>query len=148
MNRIFLGGTCAGTTWRNELIEYLHHNNYDCEWFNPVVENWTIKCQEIEEDEKNNKCNIHLYVITPEMEGFYSIAEIVNSCWQAQMYGTKVNKVALFVMGEWTEKQKKSFKAVMRLCRDIAPFKFECDFISKTYDIVDLLESWKFIYQN
>ena len=64
MNRIFLGGTCAQTTWRDELIEKMSRDNYEAEWFNPVVKNWTPECQENEENEKNNKCNVHLYVIT------------------------------------------------------------------------------------
>lgn len=121
-NRIFLGGTCAQTTWRDELIKKL--GNFNVEWFNPVVDNWTPECQAIEEDEKNNKCNVHLYVITPEMIGVYSIAEIINSCWQAQCYGTTVNKVAFFVLGDWNKGQLKSFNATLRLCKDIAPERF------------------------
>ena len=35
-NRIFLGGTCNGTTWRDELIKGL-----TVDYFNPVVEDWT-----------------------------------------------------------------------------------------------------------
>jgi len=122
MDKIFLGGTCANTTWRDELINKLV--NYNINWFNPVVKNWTEECQAIEEDEKNNKCNIHLYVITPEMIGVYSIAEIINSCWQAQLYGTFVNKVVFFVLGKWNKGQIKSFNATMRLCKDIAPERF------------------------
>ena len=137
MNRIFLGGTCADTTWRDELIEKL--KNYDCEWFNPVVKNWTEECQAIEEDEKNNKCNVHLYVITPQMIGVYSIAEIINSCWQAQLYGTFVNKVVFFVLGDWNKGQIKSFNATMRLCKDIAPERFFGAFGS----IDDLIEMMK-----
>lgn len=121
-NRIFLGGTCAETKWRDELIKKL--GNFNCEWFNPVVHNWTPECQAIEEDEKNNKCNVHLYVITPEMKGVYSIAEIINSCWQAQCYGTTVNKVAFFVLGDWKIGQLRSLNATLRLCQDIAPERF------------------------
>lgn len=147
MNRIFLGGTCAETTWRDELIEGL--KRYDCEWFNPVVKDWTPECQAIEEDEKNNKCNVHLYVITPEMQGFYSIAEIVNSCWQAQLYGTTVNRVVFCVIrntlpettGTWTEQQIKSFKATMTLCRDIAPERFCGDFVNSVVGVLDLMNN-------
>lgn len=138
MNRIFLGGTCAETTWRDELIEGL--KNYDCEWFNPVVKNWTPECQAVEEDEKNNKCNVHLYVITPEMIGVYSIAEIINSCWQAQCYGTTVNKVAFFVIGEWNKGQIMSFNAMLRLCNDIATERF-CGGVVKDMDeVLSVLE--------
>ena len=139
-NRIFLGGTCAQTTWRDEPIKKL--GNFNVEWFNPVVDNWTPECQAIEEDEKNNKCNVHLYVITPEMIGVYSIAEIINSCWQAQCYGTTVNKVAFFVLGDWNKGQLKSFNATLRLCKDIAPERF-CGWIVK-----DINEAVSIMAQN
>lgn len=137
-NRIFLGGTCAETTWRSELIPMLR--NFDCEWFNPVVDDWTPECQAIEEDEKNNKCNVHLYVITSQMIGVYSIAEIINSCWQAQCYGPHVNKVAFFVLdtqnGEWNESQKRSFKATINMCYNIAPERFCGCFVKDMKDVV------------
>ena len=137
INRIFLGGTCAETTWRDELIKKLR--NFNCEWFNPVVKNWTPECQEIEEDEKNNKCNVHLYVITPEMTGVYSIAEIINSCWQAQCYGTTVDKVAFFILGDWDKGQIKSFQATLRLCNDIAPERFCGGFVDNMNDVVRIM---------
>lgn len=137
INRIFLGGTCAETTWRDELIKKLR--NFNCEWFNPVVKNWTPECQEIEEDEKNNKCNVHLYIITPEMKGVYSIAEIINSCWQAQCYGTTVDKVAFFILGDWNKGQIKSFQATLRLCNDIAPERFCGGFVDNMNDVVRIM---------
>ena len=51
--RIFLGGTCANTTWRDEFIKEIEP--VGIEYFNPIVEDWTPECQAIEEDEKNNK---------------------------------------------------------------------------------------------
>ena len=137
MNRIFLGGTCAETKWRDQLMPLL--DKFECEYFNPVVKNWTEECQAIEEDEKNNKCNIHLYVITPEMKGVYSIAEIINSCWQAQLYGTKVNYVAFFIAGKWDKNQVKSFNATIRLCKDIAPERFVGAHVNTMQDVIDWL---------
>jgi len=133
VNRIFLGGTCAETTWRDELISYM--KNDDVEWFNPVVEDWTPECQEIEEDEKNNKCNVHLYVLTPAMQGVYSVAEIINSCWQAQLYGPTVNKVRLYILGQWDKKQEKSLLATIKLCKDIAPERFDGCFVGDVHEI-------------
>lgn len=124
--RWFLGGTCAETTWRDELIPMLEEANID--YFNPVVKDWTPECQAIEEDEKNNKCNVHLYMITPEMQGVYSIAEIINSCWQAIVYGTTVNKVYFYVLDpndQFTKGQIKSLNATIRLCNDIANDRFK-----------------------
>ena len=119
--RIFLGGTCADTTWRDDFIKEIEGS--EIEYFNPVVKDWTPECQAIEEDEKNNKCDTHLYVITKEMMGTYSIAEIINSAWQSIMYGTNVNFVVFAVLNEgtWQKHEIKSFDAIMNMVRNIAP---------------------------
>ncbi len=70
--KIFLGGTCNGSKWREELIKHL-----TIDYFNPVVENWTPECQKEEINQRQN-CDIILYTITPKMTGFYSIAEVVD----------------------------------------------------------------------
>ncbi len=102
VDRIFLGGTCAKTVWREQLIPLLK-----CEYFNPVVVDWTEECIEIEENEKEHKCNIHLYVITSAMQGVYSIAEIVDSAHRS-------DKKTFFVLIEegFDKAQLKSLKAV------------------------------------
>ena len=74
MNKVFLGGTCAESTWRDEIMPLL-----EIEYFNPVVEDWDNECQIIEEREKEECCDIHLYVITSLMIGSFSIAEAVES---------------------------------------------------------------------
>ena len=73
--KIFLGGTCAKSTWRNELIPMLDDSKI--ETFNPVVPNWTPECQ-AEEDYHRENDDICLYVITPEGEGFYSFVEVTD----------------------------------------------------------------------
>ena len=138
--RIFLGGTCAETTWRNELIPELE--KVGIEYFNPVVDDWTPECQAIEEYDNNDRCNVHLYVITPEMQGVYSVAEIINSCWQAQLYGPHVNKVAFYVLGDWSKQQHKSFEATMRLCYDIAPNRFDGMFVNDVNEIAKRIISF------
>ena len=70
-NKVFLGGTCADTTWRDELIPILESKGID--YFNPVVKDWTEDCIKIEENEKDNRCNIHLYLITSEMKGIETV---------------------------------------------------------------------------
>lgn len=70
--KVFLGGTCNESTWRDKLIPKLK-----IDYFNPVVEDWTPECQEREEKEKDI-CQFLLYVITPRMTGVYSIAEVVD----------------------------------------------------------------------
>ncbi|HNF72487.1 MAG TPA: nucleoside 2-deoxyribosyltransferase domain-containing protein [Chitinophagaceae bacterium] len=70
--RVFLGGTCNGSLWRDAVIPLLK-----IDYFNPVVENWTPADLENELKERE-RCSDYLYVITPRMEGFYSIAELVD----------------------------------------------------------------------
>ena len=70
--KVFLGGTCNNSTWRDRLITML-----DIEYFNPVVADWTPACQE-EEIRQREICDICLYVITPRMHGVYSVAEVVD----------------------------------------------------------------------
>ena len=53
--KVFLGGTCNNSTWRNRLID-----NLKIDYFNPVVEDWTPECQAEEERQKNDECNIHM----------------------------------------------------------------------------------------
>jgi len=70
--KVFLGGTCNESLWREELIPQLKIN-----YFNPVVKDWTPECME-EEIKQRQECDFCLYVITPRMTGVYSIAEVVD----------------------------------------------------------------------
>lgn len=72
MSKVFLGGTCAETVWREKLIPML-----SIDYFNPVVENWTEECM-AEEIVQRETCDYCLYVITPSMQGVYSIAEVID----------------------------------------------------------------------
>ena len=73
MKKVFLGGTCNDSTWRDTLIPCLTK----IEYFNPVDANWTPECQ-AEEVRQRETCDYCLYVITPKMTGVYSIAEVVD----------------------------------------------------------------------
>ena len=73
--RVFLGGTCNESTWRNKIMIYLAKAGLD--YFNPVVEDWTPEAQAIEVGERKI-CDFCLYTITPLMSGVYSIAEVVD----------------------------------------------------------------------
>ena len=72
MKKVFLGGTCNGSLWREELIPQLTIN-----YFNPVVDDWNEKAyqRELQERENSDYC---LYVITPKMTGCYGIAEVID----------------------------------------------------------------------
>ena len=69
--RVFLGGTCANSEWRKELIPMLN-----IDYFNPVVSNWTPECQE-EEIRQRETSDFVLYTLTRPYST-YSIAEAVD----------------------------------------------------------------------
>jgi hypothetical protein len=71
-SKVFLGGTCNDSTWRERIIPML-----EIDYFNPVVKDWTPECQ-AEEIKQRENCDIVLYCITPLMVGVYSIAEVVD----------------------------------------------------------------------
>lgn len=72
MKKVFLGGTCNGSLWRDKLIKLLK-----IDYFNPVVENWTKTAMD-EEIKQRKRCDFCLYVLTPKITGFYAIAELVD----------------------------------------------------------------------
>lgn len=74
--KVFLGGTVAGSKWRDYVMPLLK-----VDYFNPVVEEWTeeARLQEIYEREH---CDFNLYVLTPHMEGYYAIAEVIDDSFK------------------------------------------------------------------
>ena len=72
MKKVFLGGTCNESSWREQLIKLLK-----IDYFNPVVDDWTPECME-EELKQRAECDYCLYVITPKMTGVYSIAKVID----------------------------------------------------------------------
>ena len=127
--KIFLGGTCADSTWRSDLIELL-----DIAYFDPVVDDWTPECQK-EEVKQRETCAYCLYVITPKMKGVYSIAEVVddsNKRPERCIFCSIVEKDDK----EFTKEQAKSLEEVAKMvtenggkvCKDL---KEIADFVNK-----------------
>lgn len=104
-NKVFLGGTIGKIDWRSTLIKKLN-----IKFFNPIVEDWSEEDIEIENKEKEDKCNIHLYFINSEMQGVYSIAEAVDS-----VHNKKKITVFCYSQKDFTEHQIKSLDAVGKL---------------------------------
>lgn len=132
MSKVFLGGTCNESTWRDELIPKL-----GVDFFNPVVDDWTPECQAEEERQKNDICDIHLYVITPKMTGVFSIAEVVES---AMTRGDHCIFCYLTKDGgqEFTKGQIKSLDAVGTLVR-----KYEAEWakdLDKVAEYINVLK--------
>ncbi len=110
-NKVFLGGTSTGWDWRKLLIKDLKDIKLD--FFNPIVEDWTEEDQKNEIIEREEKCNIHLYCITSDMVGVYSIAEIMDS---VLFFNNEVVKtLAVIFEDDFDERQLKSFKALRDL---------------------------------
>mgnify|MGYP005851844457 CR=1 FL=1 len=106
-SKVFLGGTCNGSTWRDELEPVIQ-----IDMFNPIVDNWTSECQKREENEKENHCDIHLYVITSQMKGVFSIAEVIDSVHN------KEKKTIFHVIPDgFDDTELKSLRAVVDLVK-------------------------------
>jgi Nucleoside 2-deoxyribosyltransferase like len=105
--KVFLGGTCNGSTWRDDLIPMLK-----CDYFNPVVENWTPECQEVEINQRQIS-DFVLYTITKEMKGVYSIAEAVDDS------NKRPEKTILcLILDGFDEAQTKSLNAVGKMANE------------------------------
>ncbi len=109
--RVFLGGTCADSTWRGQMIIHLQEQGLD--WFDPVVEDWNEEAQENERRERA-ECDFCLYTITPKMTGVYAIAEVVEDSMK------RPAKTVFVVLREdnrehFTESQWKSLMQVARM---------------------------------
>lgn len=106
--KIFLGGTCNGDDWRKDyIIPILEKNNID--YFNPLVDDWTPECIE-EENRQKEECDIHLYIITSNMTGVYSIAEVFDSLYA-------YNKPVIFLIqrDDFDSGQIKSLSATIEI---------------------------------
>lgn len=105
MSKVFLGGTCGESKWRDELIPML-----DIEYFNPVVDNWTPECEK-EEIRQRETCDYVLYTLT-RANSPYSIAEVVDDSHK------RPKKTIICVYNEnrnMSESEMKSLDAVGRL---------------------------------
>ena len=70
--KVFLGGTCSGYRWRDELIPMLK-----CKYYNPIVKGWS-ESDRLREVRERENADYVLYTITDGMKDVYSIAEVVD----------------------------------------------------------------------
>lgn len=116
--KVFLGGTCNETTWRDTIISML-----TIDYFNPVVDDWNEECMKTEREERKN-CDFCLYTITPKMTGVYSIAEVVDD-------SNKRPERTIFILLKddgnlsFNEGQWKSLKAVAHMVEENGGQVFE-----------------------
>jgi hypothetical protein len=107
MNKVFLGGTCNESNWRNLLIPML-----EIDYFNPVVDDWTPDCM-AEEIRQRESCDYVLYTISKEMTGVYSIAEVVDDS------NKRPEKTILCILKDgFNEGQLRSLKSVAQMVQN------------------------------
>lgn len=101
MTKVFLGGTCNSSTWRDVLIPMLSIGH-----FNPVVPDRTPECM-AEELRQREQCDILLYTLTPAMVGFTSVAEAVEDSIK------RPHKTVLCLLGPWPDKHTQKCAALL-----------------------------------
>lgn len=112
---VFLGGTCCGTTWRDELIPLLEKNYI--KYFNPVVPDWTPECMAAEEKAKT-EVDTDLYVLHPSMKGVFSVAEVIDSAYRHRENGFMILGI-LGTKEEWGEGMYRSLTALLGMVKRI-----------------------------
>jgi len=109
--RVFLGGTCNGSEWRDKMMRLL--DNRRIEYFDPVVDDWNADSMANELRERES-CDVCLYTITPKMTGTYSIAEVVDDS------NKRPKRTVLVILrsdgdDRFTDSQWRSLEAVARM---------------------------------
>ena len=108
--KVFLGGTCSGWSWRDELQPLLK-----CRYYNPIVKNWSEedRLREVHERETSDYV---LYGITNGIKGVYSIAEVVDD---SNKRPEKTLFLNLYEADDrvFTQQMSKSLKAVENLLK-------------------------------
>lgn len=104
--KVFLGGTCSGYKWRDDLIPMLK-----CDYYNPIVKNWSEE-DRLREVHERETADYVLYVITSSMKGVYSIAEIIDDS------NKRPEKTIVCVLYDNIDKQmSRSLQATLNLAK-------------------------------
>jgi len=126
--KIFLGGTCNNSTWRDELIPLLK-----CDYFNPIVDDWNDEAYKRELKERET-CDYCLYVITSQTKGVYSIAEVVDDS------NKRPDKTIFTFLEEgFDSEQIKSLKAVGEMIKKNGAYYPNCSSIIELAAVLNYL---------
>ena len=105
--KVFLGGTCAGRKWRDEIIPQLQ-----CDYYNPIVKNWS-EADRLREVHERQTADIVVYTITSDMAGVYSIAEDIDDSNKRPF-----KTVICILYDGFGKKMSHSLKAVANLAKE------------------------------
>lgn len=105
--KVFLGGTCAGRKWRDEIIPQLQ-----CDYYNPIVKNWS-EADRLREVHERQTADIVVYTITSDMAGVYSIAEAIDDSNKRPF-----KTVICILYDGFGKKMSHSLKAVANLAKE------------------------------
>lgn len=132
--KVFLGGTCAGRKWRDELIPQL-----ECKYYNPIVKNWSEE-DRLREVQERKTADFVLYVLTSDMAGVYSIAEVVDDS------NKRPNKTLLCILydDKFGKKMTHSLHAVENLVKENGGRVFESlEEVARFLNIRESVENFK-----
>lgn len=102
--KAFLGGTCSGYKWRDDLIPLLK-----CNYYNPIVKNWSEE-DRLREVHEREIADFVVYVITSGLKGVYSIAEIIDDS------NKRPEKTIVCILKDgFDEQMSRSLDAVLKL---------------------------------
>ena len=101
---VFLGGTCANSTWREELIKQLHGG---VPFFDPQVAEWT-EADAAREDACKPVAKYNVFVITGDALGTYS-------GWEIHEEASKdASKLVFCTVGELPDNQVKGINKIKK----------------------------------
>ena len=142
--KVFLGGTVNGSNWREYVMPRLN-----IDYFNPVVSVWNDEAYELELYEKRH-ANFCLYVVTPKLTGYFSIAEVVDDafhkpdqtvfCYLKEDQNYTFNEFELNTLEDLGQAVLKNGGTWLRNLDEVI------DFLNKSGDSVDYEESSSFAY--
>lgn len=124
-NSVFLGGTCANSTWRTNLISLLNDN---VPYFDPQVADWTPADAE-REDACKPVAGINVFVITGDALGTYSGWEICEEAHRAP------EKLVFAAVGELPENQVKGITKIKKAL--VAKGCRVCDSLEEIAEIIN-----------
>lgn len=109
--KVFLGSTCSGWKWRDELSPLL-----ECDYYNPIVKNWSEK-DRLREVHERETSDFVLYGITNGIKGIYSIAEVVDDSNKRPEKTIFVNLYDIYDKNNSSRQMMHSLKAVEKLLK-------------------------------